>query len=83
MRVPRLKSFPKALLLVGAIVILLFPSNADAYIDPGAGSMAYQALLVIALGAGVFIRQWYGRAKHFVASFVKREGAEGETAAKR
>jgi hypothetical protein len=80
---PRMKSFPRALLLVGALVILLFPSNAAAYIDPGAGSMAYQALLVVALGAGVFIRQWYGRVKHFVSSFVKREGAEGDTAAKR
>lgn len=43
------------------VFILLFPLSAYAYIDPGAGSMAYQALLALVLGAGFMARQMLGR----------------------
>jgi len=73
---PRLHRRPRGVFLVTAFVVFVFPSHADAYIDPGAGSIAYQAILVVALGAAVFIREWYGRARRFLfLSRVKREGA--------
>lgn len=43
------------------LVILLFPLCAYAYIDPGAGSMAYQAVLALLLSAGFMARQALGR----------------------
>jgi hypothetical protein len=36
--------------------LTLAPSDAHAYIDPGSGSLVYQALLAAALGAGFVFR---------------------------
>ena len=34
-----------------------YPSDAFAYLDPGAGSLAYQVLVGLLLGVAVFFRQ--------------------------
>lgn len=58
---------------LGALVI--WADNAQAYIDPGAGSMIIQALLAALIGVGVFIRQ----ARTAIAAFFKRlMGKSGE-----
>ena len=50
-------------LLVAAafVAVLAWPSNAWAYIDPGAGSAAYQLLLPILVGAGMLLRRAWQR----------------------
>ena len=44
---------------VGALTaaFLLTPKDAQAYIDPGTGSMVYQTILAILLGAGFVFRR--------------------------
>jgi hypothetical protein len=44
-----------ALLLAAAL--LVFPTPAMAYIDPGTGSLIFQAAVAFVLGAGLFLRR--------------------------
>jgi hypothetical protein len=47
---------------VGAIVgLLLLASDAEAYIDPGIGSLGYQAALAALLGISLVARQMWSR----------------------
>lgn len=56
------------LLLAVAYVLVSWPDSAQAYIDPGAGSMVLQAILAALIGIGVFVRQ----ARVTIAAFFKR-----------
>ena len=60
-----------AVALVG-LTLLLFPTDAFAYIDPGTGSMAYQMLLVLVLGAGLVFRRACMRVGAFVFGLFHR-----------
>ena len=52
-----------------AVICLLFgASPAEAYIDPGTGSLAYQVVLAAALGAVFFVR----RLRASVAAVIRR-----------
>lgn len=47
-----------------AAMLLLMPSTAFAYIDPGTGSILWQMLLGLLVGAGFYFRQiagWFTR----------------------
>jgi len=46
------------LLLVLAVV---FPARAEAYVDPGSGSLAVQGIIAAILGAGLTIRLYWRR----------------------
>jgi hypothetical protein len=46
-------------------VVLLVPSPAYAYIDPGAGSLILQALLAGVFAAGFFIKTYFHKIKKF------------------
>ena len=56
--------------LLLTVLICLWPAEADAYIDPGAGSMIIQAVFAAIIGVGLFVRSarvrlrsWIERAK--------------------
>jgi hypothetical protein len=64
--------------------LLAFPSDAYAYIDPGAGSLIYQTVLAVLLGLGFFLRSSRERIVRAVkALFVKRRSAQDASPADR
>lgn len=74
MRVTRVRVGWRPMTLLGLLGFLGWPRDAAAYIDPGAGSLAYQALLAIVLGVGVFWRRLRSR---IAALFRRREPRAG------
>jgi hypothetical protein len=44
-----------------ALVSILVPGSAHAYVDPSTGSMLLQVLVAGVLGAAFTARQWWGR----------------------
>ena len=45
------------------VLLLLAPSQAEAYIDPGSASYVFQVIAGAALGAVFLIRTYWGRLK--------------------
>ena len=68
--------------LACAIVLLLLISErpAHAYIDPGSGSLIYQTLLTLLLGAGFLFRRTFASIGRL---FGRRGGDHGATASDR
>jgi len=54
-------------------VIVLFPGNAHAYIDPGSGSMILQLLLAGVAGAGMVCKLYWRR---FTGLFRKSQPSD-------
>jgi hypothetical protein len=52
--------------------MMLTPRQADAYIDPGTGSMVYQALIAVILGLGFVLRGARARVAEFVRGVFRR-----------
>jgi len=48
-----------------ALALVALPSQAHAYIDPGAGSMFLQMLIAAVVFGGVMIKMWWTRIKMF------------------
>ena len=71
----RKNASPAAVSLAVAGLILLHPSFAHAYIDPGSGSMLMQVLLSAVFGALFFARAFFGK----VAAGVRRIFGGGGT----
>ena len=60
------------LILSGVIIIVFFPSNAYAYINPGAGSSVIQIVIVILVSGLFLIKLFCRRIKgFFIKLFVK------------
>jgi hypothetical protein len=55
------------------VFVLLFPSRAAAYLDPGSGSFILQILAAALLGAGVAIRMQWRRIKRWFRPSGKGE----------
>ena len=51
------------LALVAALVLVLLPSPALAYIDPGTGSFVIQGIIAVVVGAGLAIKMFWHRIK--------------------
>lgn len=65
------------------VVLIAYPITTYAYIDPGTGSLAYQSILGMFLGAAVFFRQirteiqrWRRRADTSSPSTAKKDDVE-------
>ncbi|WP_067047744.1 hypothetical protein [Methanofollis ethanolicus] len=52
-------------LLLGGL-LLLVPQAASAYLDPGVGSMIWQMLVAVALGAVFTLKVYWSRIKDYV-----------------
>jgi hypothetical protein len=52
-------------LLLGGLLLLL-PQAAAAYLDPGVGSMIWQMLVAVALGAVFTLKVYWSRIKEYV-----------------
>ena len=61
------------ILLLATAVFLLAERSAYAYIDPGTGSLLYQAALTMLLGLGLAVRRIRGS----IAGFVRRLATRG------
>ncbi len=61
--------------LLAAVVLLLvglvFATPAQAYLDPGTGSMIFQAVIGLILGILFTAKMWWGRLKSFMSGKKK------------
>lgn len=62
------------IVLLATAVFLLAERSAYAYVDPGTGSLLYQAALTLLLGLGLAVRRIRGS----IAGFVKRLATRGD-----
>jgi len=51
----------------------LFISDAFAYLDPGSGSMIFQALIGALVGVGIALKIYWGRLKFKLSSRLNRK----------
>ena len=61
------KAFPTVAVV---LVVLIAEIPAEAYIDPGTGSLIYQTALTVVLGLGLMLR----RSRASISRFVRRLG---------
>ena len=54
------------------LALLLAPTAANAYIDPGTGSLLFQSLLAVLFGAGIALRKVRTWAARFWAFILRR-----------
>lgn len=50
----------------------LFVSEAFAYLDPGAGSMAIQAILGVLVGASIAVKVYWGKIKYKLSNILTK-----------
>ncbi len=62
----------KHALLLSLILLAVTPTYAWAYLDPGTGSMIFQALCAAFVGALFSIKMFWGNIKGFFTSLLKR-----------
>lgn len=61
-------------ILIGVIILLACnPQNAHAYLDPGSGSLLFQALIGVSLAAFFTIKLWWGKFKSFVTGLGRKK----------
>jgi hypothetical protein len=65
------------ILLIAAL--LAFPSDAYAYIDPGAGSLIYQTVLAVLLGLGFVLRSTREKIVQVVKGLFGRRSSTADT----
>ncbi len=68
---------PTLLTLITAILIL-YPSSAEAYLDPGAGSYILQMLLAGALGAIFTVKLYFQKIKSFFKDLLGKDKEDDE-----
>ena len=63
-----------AKILIGVTILLACdPQNAHAYLDPGSGSLLFQALIGVLLAAFFTIKLWWGKFKSFVTGLGRKK----------
>jgi hypothetical protein len=67
------------LLFLLIVAVLAFPSDAHAYIDPGAGSLIYQTILAVLLGLGFFLRSTREKIVRVVKGLFTRRSSTADT----
>jgi hypothetical protein len=61
------------------LAVLAFPSEAHAYVDPGAGSLIYQTLLAVLLGLGFVLRSTREKIARMMKGLFSRRSNSAET----
>ena len=62
--------------MVAACVILVLPINAEAYLDPGTGSMMLQVILGGIAAVGVAIKLYWHKLRVFLGGGRKEQAEE-------
>jgi hypothetical protein len=70
---PRRRLAPRA--LIAAVVLILLPAPALAYIDPGTGSFVIQGIIAAVVGAGLVFKVFWHRIK---SVFTGKTAAEDD-----
>jgi energy-coupling factor transporter transmembrane protein EcfT len=70
---PRHRLAPRALIM--AVVLILLPAPALAYIDPGTGSFVIQGIIAVVVGAGLAVKMFWHRIK---SVFTGKPAAEDD-----
>jgi hypothetical protein len=65
-RLPRTN--PLTLVAFAGMLLVLFPKQADAYLDPGTGSMVWQILLAVVLTLGYVTRRYWTKLRALFGS---------------
>lgn len=60
-------------LALAALISLLFPTDALAYIDPGSGSLIFQTLIAALAGIAYAVRVYWAK----IRSWLPRRGGDG------
>ena len=55
------------------LVLFVFAVPADAYLDPGAGSIIFQAIIAVVLGVVATSKLWWARLKAFITNLHSRQ----------
>ena len=61
------------------VYLLSSVSNANAYIDPGTGSIILQAILAFVAGAAATVSLWWVNLKMFIKKIFKSNKKDNET----
>ena len=64
-------------ILVVSTAILVFQPDAHAYIDPGAGSMAFQALLALLIGGLAAVKVYWQRIRQLLSGSGRQAVRDG------
>jgi len=70
---PHRRQAPRALIV--AVVLILLPAPALAYIDPGTGSFVIQGIIAAVVGAGLAVKVFWHRIK---SVFTGKSAAEDD-----
>ena len=71
----------KAITLILAYLLCSI-TNANAYIDPGTGSIILQAILAFIAGAAATVSLWWVNFKTFIKKIFKQDKKDSETETK-
>ena len=70
---PRASGWRRGTVILGlALLALVTPSRAHAYIDPGSGSYLFQLLIAGALGTLYGLKHYWKKIRSFLGSIFKR-----------
>lgn len=73
------KSMKIRIFVYGALLFLLFPRQAHAYLDPGTGSYFFQMLIAGLLGSLFFVKSIIKGVKEFFKSISKKRTSSRES----
>ncbi|MBI4132332.1 MAG: hypothetical protein HY474_01735 [Candidatus Sungbacteria bacterium] len=65
-------------LLCFALLLMVLPSDAAAYLDPGTGSFILQIILASLFGASFAVKNFWRRVKSFLFDRVWRRGGSNQ-----
>lgn len=65
-------------IVLSALLLFAFQSDAHAYIDGGTASMLFQLLIAGALGGLFTIKAFWAQIKQFLGSLIRRKTDVGE-----
>lgn len=65
-------------LLTLAFIGLVFSTSAHAYLDPGTGSMVFQAAIALFLGAAATGKFWWSKVKELFSGKPSQKGHDDE-----
>lgn len=59
--------------VIFVVFYLIFTDKAYAYIDPGAGSVIFQIILVVIVSGLYFVKQFFGKIKNFFRRLISKK----------